>query len=45
MLKLPITNVFAKGDYCATFHIGSEKTPVNLIIDKPAAIDNKSMDK
>jgi len=32
-LKLPITNVYAKGDYCATFHIGSEKTPVNLILD------------
>lgn len=32
-LKLPITNVYAKGDYCATFHIGSEKAPVNLIID------------
>lgn len=33
MLKLPITNVYAKGDYCATIHIGSEKSPVNLIID------------
>jgi hypothetical protein len=32
-LKLPITNVYAKGDYCATLHIGSEKSPVNLIID------------
>lgn len=32
-LKLPITNVYAKGDYCATFHIGSEQTPVNLILD------------
>lgn len=32
-LKLPITNVYAKGDYCATLHIGSEKTPVNLVID------------
>ncbi len=32
-LKLAITNVFAKGDYCATFYIGSEKSPVNLIID------------
>lgn len=32
-LKLPIVNVFAKGDYCATLHIGSEKSPVNLIID------------
>jgi len=32
-LKLPITNVYAKGDYCATLHIGSEKTPVNLVLD------------
>lgn len=32
-LKLPIVNVYAKGDYCATLHIGSEKSPVNLIID------------
>jgi hypothetical protein len=32
-LKLPITNVYAKGDYCATLHIGSEKAPVNLVID------------
>jgi len=32
-LKLPITNVYAKGDYCATLHIGSERSPVNLIID------------
>lgn len=33
ILKLPLTNVYAKGDYCATFHIGSEQSPVNLIID------------
>jgi len=33
LLKLPITNVYAKGDYCATLHIGSEQTPVNLILD------------
>ena len=33
ILKLPITNVYAKGDYCATLHIGSEQDPVNLIID------------
>jgi hypothetical protein len=33
ILKLPITNVYAKGDYCATLHIGSEQSPVNLIID------------
>ena len=32
-LKLPITNVYAKGDYCVTFHIGSENIPVNLILD------------
>ena len=32
-LKLPITNVYAKGDYCATFHLGSNQTPVNLILD------------
>lgn len=32
-LKIPITNVYAKGDYCATFHLGSEQIPVNLIID------------
>ena len=33
VLKLPITNVYAKGDYCTTLYIGSEKAPVNLIID------------
>jgi hypothetical protein len=33
MLKLPITNVYAKGDYCLTLHIGSKKSAVNLLID------------
>jgi hypothetical protein len=33
MLKLPITNVYAKGDYCLTLHIGSNKSAVNLLID------------
>lgn len=32
-LKIPITNVYAKGDYCAQFVIGSEEVPVNLILD------------
>ncbi|MBW8189824.1 A1 family peptidase [Neiella marina] len=32
-IKLPITNVYASGDYTATFHIGSEKSPVNLLLD------------
>lgn len=32
-ITLPLTNVFAKGDYTATLYIGSEQTPINLIID------------
>ncbi len=32
-LKLPLTNVYAMGDYTARFHIGSKQTPVNLLID------------
>jgi len=32
-LRLPITNVFSQGDYTVTLHLGSEKTPANLIID------------
>lgn len=32
-LKLPITNVYAKGDYCAVVHLGSEQIPMNLILD------------
>jgi len=32
-LKLPITNVYAKGDYCVSVHIGSEQSQVNLILD------------
>ncbi|GGA65158.1 hypothetical protein GCM10011369_03230 [Neiella marina] len=32
-IKLPITNVYAFGDYTATLHIGSEQSPVNLILD------------
>ncbi|MCW8864673.1 MAG: A1 family peptidase [Colwellia sp.] len=32
-LKLPITNVYAKGDYSAVLHLGSQQTPVNLILD------------
>lgn len=33
ILRLPITNVFAKGDYSATLHLGSEQSPVNLLLD------------
>jgi len=32
-LKLPITNVYSKSDYTVTLFIGSEQTPVNLLID------------
>jgi len=32
-IKIPICNVYAKGDYCAQLLIGSEQTPVNLILD------------
>ncbi|NKF49864.1 A1 family peptidase [Shewanella sp. WXL01] len=32
-LALPLVNIYAKGGYCVTFEIGSEKTPVNLIVD------------
>lgn len=33
ILRLPITNVYAKGDYCTTLHLGSDKSPVNLLLD------------
>jgi len=33
LLRLPITNVFGQGDYSATLHLGSEKSPVNLLLD------------
>ncbi|WDE01162.1 pepsin-like aspartic protease [Thalassomonas actiniarum] len=32
-IHIPICNVYAKGDYCAQLLIGSEQTPVNLILD------------
>ena len=32
-LRMPITNVFSQGDYTVTLHLGSEKSPVNLILD------------
>lgn len=33
ILRIPTTNVFGQGDYSATLHLGSEKTPVNLLLD------------
>ncbi|RHW77867.1 pepsin-like aspartic protease [Colwellia sp. RSH04] len=32
-LKLPITNVYGKGDYSVVIHLGSEQAPVNLLLD------------
>ncbi|WP_076414589.1 pepsin-like aspartyl protease [Shewanella sp. UCD-KL12] len=32
-LKVPITNVYAMGGYCAQLRIGANKEPVNLILD------------
>lgn len=32
-LVLPLTNVFAKGDFTATLFVGSEQAPVNVIVD------------
>ncbi len=32
-LRLPMTNVYGKGDYSAVVHIGSEQSPVNLLLD------------
>ncbi|WP_028766357.1 hypothetical protein [Shewanella fidelis] len=32
-LKVPITNVYAMGGYCAQLRFGANKTPANLIID------------
>ncbi|WP_394199889.1 pepsin-like aspartic protease [Shewanella waksmanii] len=32
-IKLPLSNVYAKGDFCAQLRIGSQHTPVNLILD------------
>jgi Eukaryotic aspartyl protease len=32
-VRIPISNVFGGGDYTAQLLIGSEKTPVNLILD------------
>jgi len=31
--KLPLTNVYAKGDYTVSLKLGSKKTPVNLLVD------------
>ncbi|WP_157447784.1 MULTISPECIES: hypothetical protein [Colwellia] len=28
-----MSNVFGKGDYSVTLHLGSEKSPVNLLLD------------
>ncbi|WP_157826696.1 pepsin-like aspartic protease [Colwellia sp. 12G3] len=33
ILRMPITNVFGQGDYSVTLHLGSEKSPVNLLLD------------
>ncbi len=33
ILKIPITNYYASGDYTANLLIGQQKTPVNLILD------------
>ena len=33
LLRMPITNVFGQGDYSVTLHLGSEKSPVNLLLD------------
>ena len=33
VLRMPITNVFGQGDYSVTLHPGSEKSPVNLLLD------------
>jgi len=32
-ISIPLTNVYAKGDYTAKLYIGSQQTPVNLIVD------------
>lgn len=32
-MKIPITNVYAKGGYCAQLHLGANKEPVNVILD------------
>ena len=32
-ISIPLTNVYAKGDYTAKLYLGSQQTPVNLIID------------
>ncbi|HEX5792272.1 MAG TPA: pepsin-like aspartyl protease [Rheinheimera sp.] len=33
MLRLPITNVYAKGDYTVTVCVGSEAVPMQLVLD------------
>ncbi len=33
ILRMPMSNVFGKGDYSVTLHLGSEKSPVNLLLD------------
>lgn len=32
-LRLPITNIYGKGDYSVVIHLGSEQAPVNLLLD------------
>lgn len=36
-VKLPLTNIYAFGDYTAQLHVGSEESPVNLIVDSGSA--------
>ncbi|MCO7225243.1 pepsin-like aspartic protease [Pleionea sp. CnH1-48] len=33
MLKLPITNIFAKGDYSVKLYLGSERQPAYVVLD------------
>ena len=42
LLRVPITNVFGGGDYTVQLGVGSQHTPVNLILDTGRATESES---
>ena len=46
-IRLPITNIYMDGDYTGTIYLGSQKKPLNVILDTGSstlAIDGKAYD-
>ena len=47
IIRLPITNIYANGDYTGTIYVGSQKKPINVLFDTGSstlAIDGKAYD-